>query len=352
MEDTKVLDKKKEKKPKTPKEITILVLKIVGNVLFYAILIMLFIISIANINSGGSKGLPNIFGKGFLSVQSNSMNADVTTVTSSVKSLDYRDSEITYLKEQGILSDDGTYTLDYTKFSIKKFSDHDLVVVSLLNAEQKKHLSIGDVITYYDQTEEKVISHRIVYLDVNDAGDITNYVTMGDYYVGNFEDVFSGNEWGRAHYEDSIGSQYKSISVESEYLYGKVTSVVAGGGDVADNIKANWLLYFVIPVAVVLLVEMFLVYRNFMIYRNEKKGITKDGKVVNNNQPIDLEAERERMKQELLAELRASQQQPQDETPEVKEETPLEEESGNDDSSVDSVLNDEEEYKDNNEENN
>ena len=78
MEDTKVLDKNEEKKTKTPKEITILVLKIVGNVIFYGVLILLFIISIANINAGGSKGLPNIFGKGFLTVEdTKSMEAKI-----------------------------------------------------------------------------------------------------------------------------------------------------------------------------------------------------------------------------------------------------------------------------------
>ena len=65
---------------------------------------------------------------------------------------------------------------------------------------------------------------------------------------------------------------------------------------------------------------MFFVYKNFVAYRNEKKGVTKDGKIVATNSEIDLEAERERMKQELLAELRASGAVKEDTTTkEVKE---------------------------------
>ena len=75
---------------KCKKDTIISVLKVVGNVVFYAVIVTLLLFSIMNINAGSKNGgFPHIFGKGFLSVQTNSM-------TRSGDSLDelYKDYEI------------------------------------------------------------------------------------------------------------------------------------------------------------------------------------------------------------------------------------------------------------------
>ena len=75
---------------KCPKDTAKFVAKVVGNVVFYAVIITLLLFSIMNINAGSKNGgFPHIFGKGFLSVQTNSM-------TRSGDSLDelYKDYEI------------------------------------------------------------------------------------------------------------------------------------------------------------------------------------------------------------------------------------------------------------------
>jgi len=315
MKDSKDLEVKSEtkKEPRTTKQKVMLGLKIFGNVVFYAILILLFMISIANINSGGKNGLPNIFGKGYLSVASPSMEVSPSgKVTSSVKE-DYAvEAQAKYLKDRGLLDSEGNYVIDYSKFEIGSFDTHAMVVVDVLNDEEKLNLSVGDVVTFYDPNLQALNTHRIVYVQVNEEGKPICYAIAGDKVTKQNMDVFSGNAWG-AKYDGEHNALYESMTFidltnanDLGDLKGKVTSVKPGWGDVLSNIRANWLFYFVIPVAALLVLEVFLVFKNFMDYRNEKRGITKDGKVVAQD-PIDLEAERERMRQELLAELRGTQ---------------------------------------------
>ena len=68
---------KKKKEPMTTKQKVMLGLRIAFNVVFYALIIALFLFSLMNIRGGnGTTNFPNIFGKGFLSVQSDSMERD------------------------------------------------------------------------------------------------------------------------------------------------------------------------------------------------------------------------------------------------------------------------------------
>lgn len=291
MEETNLQNEvKKEKPKKTPKQKVFFGLKIAGNVIFYSVLVFLFLLSIANINAGaGKNGIPNIFGTGFLSVQTDSMDAGVDALP------DY-----------------------YKDFKIKPFKSGDLVVCNILNDSKRQSLQVGDVITFQDSTifkgEVVFNTHRIVYIDRDENNNITRLITEGDKQASYYGTVDA--DWIEAHtaaefmnYEEQGYIQIFGTT-NLGTIYAKATDVWYGGGTVADNIRNNWLLYFVLPVAVLLLVEIFFVIKNFMDYRNEKRGITKDGKVVV-NQPVDMEAERERMKQELLAELRAQQMRDQ-----------------------------------------
>ena len=278
-------DIKKEKPKKTPKQKVFFGLKIAGNIVFYSVLVFLFLLSIANINAGaGKNGIPNIFGTGFLSVQTNSMNASIDALNE-----------------------------EYKDYKIKPFAAGDLVVVNILNDKKRQELQVGDVVTFLDKTivpgEVVFNTHRIVLID-REEDKIVRVITEGDHESANYGTVnvawIAAN--GNAKVMDYEEQGYIQVFGESNLnsIYAKATDVWYGGGKVVDNMRNNWLLYFVLPVAVLLIIEIFFVIKNFMDYRNEKKGITKDGKIIS-NQPIDMEAERERMKQELLAELRAQQ---------------------------------------------
>ncbi len=321
MESTKTVKEKDKKEPMTPKQRTIFILKIVGNVVFYAILIFLFLLSIANINSGGKGGIPNIFGKGFLSVETTSMDGNPGVITSKTKE-DFTNKEFQkkYLTDNGLLNAEGYYVLDYSKFSIGSFDEHAMLNVDMINDNDKKTLKVGDVITYYDETIRAFNTHRIVYVEVNEDGSNRAYITMGDKLVSQMKDVWSGNEWGKEHYGDTFYEQTYTLDAVDPNIKAKVTSVNPGTGDFIKNIRANWLFYFVIPIAILLVIEVVLVVKNIFDLRREKN---KSLDLADHEaQMAELQSEKERMRQELLAELRAQGALPAEEP---KQEAPAEE---------------------------
>ena len=95
------------------------------------------------------------------------------------------------------------------------------------------------------------------------------------------------------------------LRIGNQLCEGVVTGVNPGAGAVLSNIRQNWLFYFVIPIAVILLIEIVFVVKNFLDLRHQKnKAELADDKEA---MLLELEAEKEKMRQELLAELRAQQ---------------------------------------------
>lgn len=257
------------------KNIPLFVLKIILNVIFYAVIIMLLLFSIMNINAGSSnEGFPNIFGKGILSVQSDSMT---------------RSSEIE----------------EYSGYEIGSFSSGDLLFVDVIDSSKGdvNSLQIGDVITYVDEINgsKALNSHRIVYIEYEDDNTTVKTVTtQGDLWASQkgVYDVNDGSTW----YGDS---QIELISDLSK-IKGKVTGVVSGGGKVLDNLQANWLFYFIVPVLIFLLIEIFLVVKNIVDLKNSKNKLSVEEQ--KEQLKLELEAEKEKMRQEILAEMRAKEE--------------------------------------------
>lgn len=259
------------------KDITKKVLVIVGNVIFYAIILALFLFSLMNINAGnGKKNFPNLFGKGILSVESNSMER----------------------------AEDGYVVADWSTYKIKDIRKGDLVYDNVFKGNLKK-LKIGDVITFYDSTIDALNTHRIVYISVDNG----YVITQGDYVISkNGESYhFDATMTDLAKNDmltDPSNHNYAQI-VYTKDIKGVVTGVKRGAGKTLDNVRSNWLFYFVIPVAVILVAEIFFVFKNFMDLKKEKNsealGDEKEKMLA------ELEAEKEKMRQELLAELKAQQ---------------------------------------------
>ena len=117
-EETKVSNEIKTKEKMTSKQKTIFGLKIAGNVVFYAVILALLLFSIMNINAGSTNGgFPNIFGKGFLTVQSDSMSA--------VKNAHYE------LPEQ------------YSTYAVGQFEKGDLLYADTLSSKDINKLHVG-----------------------------------------------------------------------------------------------------------------------------------------------------------------------------------------------------------------
>ena len=114
--------------------------RIIGNIVFVLFLVLILFIAITNLKAKSNHGIPNIFGKGFLEVASDSMNGDKPD----------------------------------------SFKKGDLVVVDVvdLNDSRVKELKVDDIITYYDTGEAKIISHRII--EVKGTANIPVYVVKGD----------------------------------------------------------------------------------------------------------------------------------------------------------------------------
>lgn len=286
---------KKEKEPLTTKQKVFLGLRIVGNVFFYSILICLLIFSIMNINAGNGKtDYPHIFGRGFLSVKSDSMTRD-------------EDNKVNWPEE-------------WKKYKIKDFDKGDLVNVKKTSS---KSLDVGDVITFYDTSIGALNTHRIVGIDKNKDNKIELIICQGDKVVSesvdnryySYERYCADNgkevvvdengdyvkndtylDW--AQKMDMLGKEGKLQYVTTKDVKGLVYSVKPGGGYTLDKMKDNWILIFIFPVLVVLVFEVFLVIRNIMILRGEKTVAALDTR----KEEIIAE-EKEKMRLELLAEM-------------------------------------------------
>ncbi len=296
MEENSIVEKEKiqeEKKVKTPKEKTIFGLKIAGNVIFYAIIFALLMFSIMNINAGSKNGgFPNIFGKGFLSVQSNSMT------------------------RSGKLPD------EYKDYKIGEFAKGDLLYADVIKTEKDfNSLAIGDVITFYDADIKNLNSHRIVFIDYNADGSIASISVQGD-LTASINGVFDPTDSSRTliNYDlQQRGDVRTFTSADFSDIKGKITGVNYGAGKIVDNLKTNWGWFFVLPIAIVLLVELFFVIKNIVALTGEKNraALASDKEQM----MADLEAQKEAMRAQILAELKAQEEadKKNEETTEVEE---------------------------------
>lgn len=288
MENKEVVKEIEIEKKNTP----LFILKIVGNVLFYAVIITLLLFSIMNINAGSKNGgFPNIFGRGFLSVQSNSMKRNG------------------YLPEQ------------YDEYEIGEFEKGDLLLVKVVNSKNIDELELGDVITYFDKDLNNLNSHRIVNINKDTSGKLISFSIQGD-FSASLKGIYDPSDPSKALFNMTLeeqGDVFTFNSTNFDLIKGVVTGVNSGAGKVLENIQQNWLWYFVLPVLVFLLFEVFMVVKNIM----DLKGAKQKAELANDKEAMmaDLEAQKEELRRQILAEMGIQQPTQQAETP--KEEAPI-----------------------------
>ena len=321
-EEIKVNNENEIKEKKTTKQKTIFGLKIAGNVVFYALILALLLFSIMNINAGSTNGgFPNIFGKGFLSVQSDSMSK--------------MNSPIRDLPEQ------------YAAYPVGQFQKGDLLYADTLSSKDINSLHVGDVITFYDKTisykdtKGKEIngalnSHRIVYIIYED-GTTSNVYTQSNTNSNvssiSVQGDLTAQQYGIFNPDDttmtSINYQLQSSGDVQTFtaenlgaiVKGKVTGVGYGGGNTLQTIKDNWGWFFVLPVVIILIVEIIFVIRNIILLKDAKHEEQHASDIA------DLEATKEAMRAQILAELKAEQEKAlaAEAAKETEPETPTEE---------------------------
>lgn len=229
------------------------------NVLFYIFIAFLLIFAIANIASKKNNNIPTIFGYGFLNVASDSMDGN---------------------KEDSL-------------------KVGDLIIVKLANEKRISEIEVEkSIITYYDDELKMLVTHRVVDIKTNDQGNKV-YYTQGDKVEvinpgGDYKD--DGNYYSvELHYADDILAIYS----------GKIS----GAGKVLAFLqtKAGFGLCIVLPTALLLIFEAYLLIKNLFAVNREKLAAEMEAKGGNQN-TFDIEEEKRKIREELLAEMKKEEE--------------------------------------------
>lgn len=205
------------------------ILSITLNVFFYLVIFLILLFAIANMRVKTVKDIPNLFGTGFFSVQSDSMDGVEPT----------------------------------------SFKKGDLIVVKMLKDNQKDDLQVGQIITFYGafynentgRRDIMVNTHRIV--DIKEIGGEKVYITQGD-KVANMP----GRKYGQ-------GGEFDDRNYESIYakdIIGVHKSTWKGAGKTLDYLRSpiGFLLFVVIPAVIILIIEAYYLVRNILRINKEK----------------------------------------------------------------------------------
>jgi signal peptidase len=238
------------------------VMKIVLNVTFYFSLLILILFSIANTKLKTTGDIANIGGRGFLTVLTGSMDGNEPD----------------------------------------SFSTKELLFVKMLNEEQKQNLQVGDIITYIKLripglNRNGLITHRIIEVTEDINGNVV-YITRGD----------AAPEMPAMDHPDFI--LYAENYLDTIYykdVLAVYTGKLNGVGSVMKTIQTpnGFLMFIVFPVLILLVFEgVFLVRNIFAINKDKlKESFAKEKELALAN----LEAEKERMRQQILEELKKEQ---------------------------------------------
>ena len=223
-------------------------LKITGNVLFYGLIFLLLLFSISNLSIKREGDIANVMGRGFLPVLSDSMEGN------------NKDS----------------------------FDKGALVFVRILSENSKKNLEVDDIITFYDASLNAINTHRIVFV-------ADNYViTQGDKAAASAQYVPGG---------DNTGIQYEVVT------YANIKAIRTGhinglGGAISYlQTPVGFALFVILPVVLLLAYQGFVLTKTLLAVNKEKI----EAKHATDKEAL-LEAEKERIRKELLEELKKEQE--------------------------------------------
>lgn len=225
------------------------ILNISLNVLFYAFIVFLLVFSIANMKVKRDDDIANVFGTGLLAVQSNSMYGDL---------------------------DDS-------------FEQGDMLFVTMLDDETREELEVGDIVTYFDFSLYAFNTHRIVdiYTESVDDRVETYVVTQADY---NYVSDNNNTEPDAPVNIDEVLAIYNG-------------NKISGFGNALDYLQTptGFAIFIIVPVIILLIVEGVILTRTIMSANKEK--LANQYAQEKEDAMKDLEAEKERMRKEILAEL-------------------------------------------------
>lgn len=127
------------------------VLNIVFNVFFYTFIVVVLLFAISTLTKKTVKDIPNLFGKGYLVVLSDSMEGDKK----------------------------------------ENFFEGELIVVDILSDDEKDDLEVGEIISFYDVKLKRINTHRIIDRCYDNENNFIGYETQGDNTPGPDEIIVS-----------------------------------------------------------------------------------------------------------------------------------------------------------------
>ena len=251
--------------------------KLCVNVVFYALIVVLLLFSIANLNKKEEHSVPNVFGKGFTTVMTPSM--------------------------EGTQKD--------------SFTTDDLIFLNVLNDRNhdKKvdKLVVGNIITfvgYNDQLQEFILNtHRIV--DIVEYNGKKLFITQGD-RVAEMNDDYKYSR------EDDWDPEVGLLNDRCELVGADDVKAIysgkwVGAGKAFKFIQTSngFLLCIVLPIAIFFIVELLIVILNFMKIKQgkrEEEHAVEMEKMRQEQQRL-LEEEKARIRAEILAEQARKQEE-------------------------------------------
>lgn len=208
------------------------IIKIVLTVLYYIFIVVLLSFSIITIASRGEKSIPNVFGRGFIAVRTDSMNGDKPD----------------------------------------SFDAGDLIYVRILNDKTREELKVGDIVTFYDYAIRSLNTHRIVEINVDEVTNEKRIVTQGD--------------------KPGAPKDLPARQIDDMLAIHTKTKKGAGNFILFVQSKTGFGLLIVLPVFILFVVQGV---RFYLIIKESKK--------TEQPEAIDLEAEREKIRAQILKEM-------------------------------------------------
>ena len=262
---------KELKTPMTTKQKVWFGVKIALNVVFYILILLVLLFSISNIRAKNKNDqIPNIFGKGYLNVLSDSMTGDT------------EDS----------------------------FNTGDMIIVKIANKKNISKLEVGNIVTFYDYrlasnkgAGSALDTHRIVYIDKTN-NDSYVYYTVGDKIAKQLN--FDASKLNADNYLtilNSLGSNnYQAFG--STEIRGIYSGKWSGFGKTIQTINNHFIAIIIVPVAILLVFEIGVLVLNIMRAREEKLKLEmkETSQELANQETISAD-EKEKLKAELRAEL-------------------------------------------------
>lgn len=259
------------KNPMTTKQKVWFGVKIALNVVFYILILLVLLFSISNIRAKNKNDqIPNIFGKGYLNVLSDSMTGD------------NKDS----------------------------FNTGDMIIVKIANKKNISKLEVGNIVTFYDYrlasnkgAGSALDTHRIVYIDKTN-NDSYVYYTVGDKIAKQLN--FDASKLNADNYLtilNSLGSNnYQAFG--STEIRGIYSGKWSGFGKTIQTINNHFIAIIIVPVAILLVFEIGVLVLNIMRAREEKLKLEmkETSQELANQETISAD-EKEKLKAELRAEL-------------------------------------------------